>query len=585
MSSIEGFQLPIFYIDYKGNLPPNLIDDLELNQLKTDPSLCIYDYIFPNQSDIGKKTFSLWSEYVTWDVSFLRQSQSIIDNSSTLLLFDSSHADLICDTERQITALSDENNFAEKYQYLDWDWCQFLNKSSTFMQASAFYSLTSPVISLIMPILFLILPFFLLRFRGVQLTLASYFSLLKEVARYHAFGKLFTEFGSGGWDKRFYLLMSTGFYLFQVYQNIASCMRFHHNMKRIHSTLMTVKDYLVYTKDVMDRYCSIANELTLFKPFCKQLTKRRDTLEGLYNSLSDLSPYGLSFRKIGEVGKAMSYFYILKTDKDINEALQYSFLFHGYCENLGSLTKQIINNKLGLCRFVNSGDKQELREAAYPPLVSKNDTKVTRNNISLSKNQVITGPNASGKTTLLKTVLLNIILVQQAGVGYFKKASFTPYTQFHCYLNIPDTSGRDSLFQAEARRCKEILDNIDNNNNQVRHLCIFDELYSGTNPYEAIASASSFLEYISKLSNVTFYLTTHFTAVCENVKSNKKIKNYHMETVVLPTIDDEITEYKYTFKQKSGISRHRGGLTVLRDLGYPKDITTRAQKIIRSVTV
>ena len=34
-------------------------NDLELNQLKTDPSLCIYDYIFTNQSDIGKKTFSL----------------------------------------------------------------------------------------------------------------------------------------------------------------------------------------------------------------------------------------------------------------------------------------------------------------------------------------------------------------------------------------------------------------------------------------------------------------------------------------------------------------------------------------------
>ena len=58
-----------------------------------------------------------------------------------------------------------------------------------------------------------------------------------------------------------------------------------------------------------------------------------------------------------------------------------------------------------------------------------------------------------------------------------------------------------------------------------------------------------------------------------------------METLVLPTVDNSIIEYKYTFKQKPGISRHRGGLSVLRDLGYPNEITSRAQEIIRSVTV
>ena len=73
---------------------------------------------------------------------------------------------------------------------------------------------------------------------------------------------------------------------------------------------------------------------------------------------------------------------------------------------------------------------------------------------------IITGPNAAGKTTLLKTTTINIILSQQWGCGFYRKCSISPYSHIHCYLNIPDTSGRDSLFQAEARRCKEILDAI-----------------------------------------------------------------------------------------------------------------------------
>jgi DNA mismatch repair ATPase MutS len=113
------------------------------------------------------------------------------------------------------------------------------------------------------------------------------------------------------------------------------------------------------------------------------------------------------------------------------------------------------------------------------------------NNCRLDKNILITGPNAAGKTTILKTTLFNIILSQQLGLGCYKTATINVYKYIHSYLNIPDTSQRDSLFQAEARRCKEIVDCLLENNNKDRHFCIFDELYSGTNPSEAVASACS----------------------------------------------------------------------------------------------
>ena len=54
-------------------------------------------------------------------------------------------------------------------------------------------------------------------------------------------------------------------------------------------------------------------------------------------------------------------------------------------------------------------------------------------------------------------------------------------------------------------------------------LRIFDELFSGTNPYEAISSAYSYLNHISNNKNVKFMLTTHYLKLCDLLKSNKKI--------------------------------------------------------------
>jgi DNA mismatch repair ATPase MutS len=127
------------------------------------------------------------------------------------------------------------------------------------------------------------------------------------------------------------------------------------------------------------------------------------------------------------------------------------------------------------------------------------------NDIDLSQNIMITGPNASGKTTILKALLINLLMSQQFGYGCYKKAQVKVYDIFHSYLNIPDTSGRDSLFQAEARRCKDILDCIKENDDET-HICAFDELYSGTNPDEAVTSATAFMNYLVKNNNVSCLL-------------------------------------------------------------------------------
>ena len=141
-----------------------------------------------------------------------------------------------------------------------------------------------------------------------------------------------------------------------------------------------------------------------------------------------------------------------------------------------------------------------------------------------------------------------------------------PYDYIHSYLNIPDTSGRDSLFQAESRRCKEIIDTIDHNKDK-RHFTIFDELFSGTNPAEATKSAYAFLKYISEYENVDFILTTHYTTICKKLGKSKKVQNYKMDV----SFDDQ-GKITYTYKMKKGISKVQGALLILEDMNYPNEI-------------
>jgi DNA mismatch repair ATPase MutS len=105
-----------------------------------------------------------------------------------------------------------------------------------------------------------------------------------------------------------------------------------------------------------------------------------------------------------------------------------------------------------------------------------------------------------------------------------------------------------------------------------RHFCIFDELYSGTNPYEAIASAYGYIDFISKNPNVDLILTTHYIELCELLSKHNRIMNLHMST--------NAADGTYLYKIIDGISSIKGGIKVLRDLDYPAEIIDNAKRII-----
>jgi DNA mismatch repair ATPase MutS len=279
----------------------------------------------------------------------------------------------------------------------------------------------------------------------------------------------------------------------------------------------------------------------------------------------------------------MYTFYQLYENDEYHDAMLYSFGFNGYMNNLCGLKQNIDSGKINSTTYsLGKEDKEEegkpedkdkkkkdkkdkgkpvFKNMYYPKFID--DPNVVKNDCDLNKNMIITGPNASGKTTTLKTVLINVILSQQIGFGCFDKLKMTPFDNIHSYLNIPDTSGRDSLFQAEARRCKTMIDDSSANSHG-KHLCMFDELFSGTNPEEAVTSSERFIRYITKQPNVKWVLTTHFNTLCQALDKHKDIQNCHMEVS-----EDFVASYKL----KKNISQVKGALKILSDMNFPKEIT------------
>jgi hypothetical protein len=171
------------------------------------------------------------------------------------------------------------------------------------------------------------------------------------------------------------------------------------------------------------------------------------------------------------MGYLLKCYYELYSNQDYEEALLFSFGFEGYMNNLSGVAENLRDNIISYATIDVSGNCK-LGKQYYPPLMNENPVK---NDCSFYKNMIISSPNAGGKTTMIKTTTINIIFTQQLGCGFYQSCVLNPYTHIHSYLNIPDTSGRDSLFQAESRRCKEIIDIIHANSEEGRHrhFCIW----------------------------------------------------------------------------------------------------------------
>jgi hypothetical protein len=570
------FKIPICYNDKVQKLNNTIITDLELVQSIDRDESPIYDNVFKPSNRASEQVIKQIAQYYTTDIDYLKETQQLTKNinSEELNTIHNKYSfsdfeinDIVSSWEE----IKGETGFCEKYLYIDWDFAKNLNNNPQFLQLMSLYNIASPILSLCLPIFILIIPFFVIKLKGIELSIAQYIEILKTLIANHAIFKIFTKFHQVDNGQKIYLLLSSAFYLFSIYQNILVCIRFYSNMQKIHNYISKFKKYLAYTLDIIDYYNFKSNKLTKYEKFTTELEQNRRVLLHLYNDLSKITPFTFSFSKITEIGHIMYSFYQIYDNSQYNDSILYSFGFNGYFNMLSHIGTLGSKSKLTKTTFIDTSDKikgkPSFKKMYYPKFINNDSSEIIKNDCNLNKNMIITGPNASGKTTTLKSAFINILLSQQIGYGCFDSLKLIPFYKLHCYLNVPDTSGRDSLFQAEARRCKEIIDCIDEETgNGLTHFCIFDELYSGTNPDEAVISANAFMDYIVKNENVTCILTTHYIKLCKKLSKNKMIKNYNMKTL------KKNDNFEYTYELHEGISKVKGGLKVLHDMNYPKEI-------------
>ena len=562
--SDETFKLPIEYLKNKIEVSENIKTDLELVETISKDTHPIYHYTFNPKTLLGKLSIHSWSKYFTTNKLFLEDSQKLYKNIQSLPF----EKHIIENMLESWNDVKEQTNFLEKYQYIDFNRFKWLNRSAIFLSILSFYNISAPVLQLIAPLFILIIPFVVLKMMNLPISWNSYYKILKENLRNHAVGKLFFSFKNSSIGNKVYLLFAAGMFFWNIYQNILSCYRFYINTHYITNKFEIINDYLDYTIEKIKFFHNLTKELESYKEFNKNLLIYKDKLQKFHNSIRSLPNNKQKLSKLSNIGKLMKSFFVLYDDENINNIINYSLGFHGYIDSIIGVHNNIVSKKLNICNF---GNKFYLKNIYHPSI-----DKPVKNNINLRKNIIITGPNAAGKTTSIKATAINILLTQQIGFGFFDSGQNKLFDFIHCYLNIPDTCSRDSLFQAEARRCKNILDLIENNPNK-KHFCIFDELYSGTNPYEAISSAYSYLTYISKNKNVRFLLTTHYIKLCELFKK-KTVVNKSMKTLF-----NENKDPVYTYKISNGISNVKGGVSVLKNLNYPKSIIKNTYDILEKI--
>ncbi len=567
---IHDCQLPIDYLETINQISPTVKSDLELESQ-------IYPIIFGQDSNL----ISQWSKSITTNSEYIQETQNFISRISP----EEPLTTPIKIQEVWNSLYSSPSNFHESYNYLNIEYFHFLNFSSLFLGYWTIVNLTSPILSLLIPFFVILMPFLILKIRRIPITWSMYFDILKEIARNHAIGKLFTLKIDSPTNIA-YAVFAIIMYIFQIYQNVKSCIHFYQNIHKINADLIYLSTYLSETQERYNKIKSVLKHSKTYQSFLSDMNQFEPAWTEIIGLLKSIRPFQFSVYKIFEIGGLYSRYYSLHKTEKYREAIRKAIFLDEYCKDIRQLKTHIQERHMNPCEIVEDASGTQFTGMYYPCLLR--DKTIVKNDIDLTNNMVITGPNASGKTTMLKSVLINTIISQQLGYGFYDSCELIPYGHIHSYLNIPDTSGRDSLFQAEARRCKEILDYVEMYPEE-RQLCIFDELFSGTNAEEATESSYRYLKYLQTNPKVDFLLTTHFTELCErleptikndnnkkdeNEKEEKEKKNkYRIENWRMKSeIDEERKSLVFSYLLERGISKIRGAFLILRELEFPEEI-------------
>lgn len=190
------------------------------------------------------------------------------------------------------------------------------------------------------------------------------------------------------------------------------------------------------------------------------------------------------------------------------------------------------------------------------------------NPVLLKKPVLITGSNASGKSTYLKTVAINTLMAHTIGTCLaesWKSVPLFPITSMALRDSILDG---ESYFIAEIKSLKRIFSAV---NPSIKCLCIVDEVLRGTNTIERIAASSRVLESLAR-KNVCLMAATHDQELADILEGI--FENLHFEEMVT---DNEVS---FDYRVKEGRATTRNAIKLLKVMGFDPKIVSECMDAV-----
>lgn len=216
-------------------------------------------------------------------------------------------------------------------------------------------------------------------------------------------------------------------------------------------------------------------------------------------------------------------------------------------------------------------DRKEMEQISvemtdlYHPLIPN----PVANSIRIDGGILVTGSNASGKSTFLKTVALNAILSQTI-YTCISHSYRGDYVKVMTSMALRDNlEGGESYYIVEIKSLQRILEECEK---KQPVLCIVDEVLRGTNTIERIAASSRILKYLSQ-PYVLPLAATHDIELSYILE--KQYENYHFE--------EEIKDHDvlFNYQLKEGRATTRNAIKLLEMIGYNQKIVSEAQEAAR----
>ncbi len=244
---------------------------------------------------------------------------------------------------------------------------------------------------------------------------------------------------------------------------------------------------------------------------------------------------------------------------------------------LSSFSKNAIDNNY-IRPLLDDSTDLEIKNGRHPVIEKQLPTgeEYIANDLVLNRNQqqiiMITGPNMSGKSAILRQTALIVLLAQMGSYIPAQNARIGIVDKIFTRVGASDNiSMGESTFMVEMNETSNILNNLSE-----RSLILLDEIGRGTSTYDGISIAWAIAEYIHEHpTKAKTLFATHYHELNDMTETFERIKNFN---VSVKELKDKVI---FLRKLVPGGSKHSFGIYVAKLAGMPTPVIHRANKMLK----